>query len=287
MNRFANFLLATLLFLTTSGFPESSLQAQSAQPAGAAQPGEEDAPDPSKLIDGFEVRLEATATGKELERQENLWVMEVTFKSMRMRRISITDPKTKIKKPEVIWYLVYKAVVRPIARRADTDNTVPQNTEDAVPSSLFVPEFILRTTDSDSQKIYHDVIIPEAQADILKNREKRYTRQPYLKNTVEAVGPIPDPTPLNSKTENAIYGIVMWRGVDPETDYFEVYMTGFSNGYRKENGLVLRKTIVQKYKRPGDRFFQTEAEIKRDGEPKWIYWPDDKNPGNGTPAGKN
>jgi hypothetical protein len=246
-----------------------------AQPAGVTTQIQPKTVLPQPLIDGFEVRIEAIANGEEMKRQEDLWVMEITFKSMRMRWVNITDPKTKIKKREAVWYLVYKAVVRPMDHRKDVKGVIPQNLEDPIPLSLFVPEFLLQTTDSDSSKIYHDTIIPEAQADILKNREKRYARQPHLKNTVEIVGPIPAATPYNAKVENAIYGIVTWRGVDPRTDYFKVYMTGFSNGFNVQNGVVLRKTIVQKYKRPGDEFFQTEKEISRDGEPVWTYWPDD------------
>lgn len=270
--------LCTALFLAAL-LPACLVQTAAAQqPAngGSTIPGANT--DPRKLIDGFEVRLDAIATGNEIERQDDLWVMEVTFKSMRMRWVMMTDPKTKQKKREVIWYLVYKAVVRPMDQRKDTTGIEPQNTEDKLPASLFVPEFILRTTDEGSQKTYHDVVLPEAQIDILMNREQRYKRQPYLKNTVEAIGEIPAATPFDAKKENAIYGIVTWRGVDPDTDYFEVYMSGFSNGYLKQNGMILRKTIVQKYKRPGDRFLQTEKEISRDGEPRWIYWPDDVVP---------
>jgi hypothetical protein len=56
-------------------------------------------------------------------------------------------------------------------------------------------------------------------------------------------------------------------------------MTGFSNGYRKSNGpdggtQISRRTIVQAYWRPGDRYFENEKEIRLKGEPKWIYRPD-------------
>jgi hypothetical protein len=52
-------------------------------------------------------------------------------------------------------------------------------------------------------------------------------------------------------------------------------MGGFSNGYqlidvdgKKE---VVRKTLMQKYWRPGDRFDEREKEIRQDGDPQWIY----------------
>ena len=39
--------------------------------------------------------------------------------------------------------------------------------------------------------------------------------------------------------------------------------------------IIWRKTIMQKYWRPGDRFDQFEAEIRGQGRPIWIYRPDD------------
>ena len=226
------------------------------------------------LTDGFEVRVDAIATNEEILRQPNLWVMEVTFKSMRMRWIHLKDPKTGQTKRELIWYLVYKAVNRPLDRRKPKEDTKPRNIEDAPPSVLFVPEFTLVATDGGRRTIYPDIVLPQAQADILK-RESRYPGQPKLKNCLQAIGSVPAETPEGAKKENAIYGVAIWRGVDPKTDFFEIYMSGFSNGYRNQGKLVYRKTIVQKFARPGDEFFQNEAEIKRDGDAKWIEWPSD------------
>ena len=53
-------------------------------------------------------------------------------------------------------------------------------------------------------------------------------------------------------------------------------MTGFSNGYEVTKGpngdeIVLRKTLVQEYWRPGDELLQDEREIRSVGEPQWIY----------------
>ena len=146
----------------------------------AATAGAQNAPPAAKrapLINGFEVRLDPVVTNEEMNRQPDLWVMEVTFKSMRMRWIDMTDPKTGRKTREPVWYLVYKAVNRPIDRRKDTANTRPQNVEDAVPRSLFVPEFTLVGTDGGTRKIYNDVLFPRAQAAINK-REARYPHQP-------------------------------------------------------------------------------------------------------------
>jgi hypothetical protein len=284
------------------------------------------------LSSGFQVRLDAESNNEEIVRQEQLFVMEVTFKPMRMRWVYLTDPKTGVKKREVIWYLVYKAVNRPLDRRADDSDTKPKNVEDRVPPMMFVPEFTLVATDGGNRVVYHDVVIPEALADI-RLRESKPHRKLVLKDSVDIVQPVPSPTPDSAKTGNAIYGVAMWRGIDPDTDFFTVYMSGFSNAFldraaanrltqpqlvdiftgvggkrdqavtmKKDEllarlfppgarGIVYRKTIVQKYQRPGDRFFLTETEINRDGDPHWMYWPDDSTAGkavapNPRPAGK-
>jgi len=89
----------------------------------------------------------------------------------------------------------------------------------------------------------------------------------------------------------------MWQGVDATTDFFTIYMTGFSNGYIVRKGpdgkpLAWRRTIEQQFWRPGDRFDEREYEFRRrrrpkseakskgektpqvDDGPRWIYRPD-------------
>jgi len=216
-------------------------------------------------------RIDAIATNEEILRQKSLWVMEVTFKPMRMRWVTFTDPKTGKKERELIWYLVYKAVNRPLDRRKDTSNSKPNNPGDPVPPLMFVPEFTLVATDGGQRKIYHDQIIPKAYREILK-RESRY-EQPRLKHSVSAAGPVPPASPIGAEGESAIYGVAMWRGVDPDTDFFTVYMSGFSNSFDTVGELRGNKTIVHKYQRPGDRFFQTEKEFEEVSDGRIPAWP--------------
>ena len=235
---------------------------------------------------GFNLTLPATATGPELNAQSDLWVFEVSFKPMRMIWVDVTDAKTKEKQRKLIWYQVYKAVLRPLpARDVDVD-VVPVNKFDPVPTPLFVPEFSLVTNDNNRQNIYPDVILPEAEA-VIARRE----RLP-LKNSVEIVGDIPAMTPFDAKKENAIYGVVMWEGVVSTTDYFTVYMSGFTSGYKLGKGaegkpIILRRTIAQEFWRPGDRFDQSEREIRRRGEARWIYRPDPSASQSGASDGEN
>ena len=117
-------------------------------------------------------------------------------------------------------------------------------------------------------------ILPEAQRAIERRERQK------LKNSVEIVGPIP-PSPManGENDEHVYYGVAIWRAVNPQTDKFVVYMSGFSSAYQIRTGpdgesVVWRKTIVQEYDRPGDEFDETEVEISRSGDPEWVYRPE-------------
>jgi len=224
---------------------------------------------------GFVTTAPATTSGEELTAQPDLWVLEVSFKKMRMISVEITNPKTGDKKRGFVWYLAYKFANRDLERKQSDADTAPVNEEDQPDRGpLFVPEFTLVTNDNGTKQLYQDSIIPEAAAVILRRE-----RQP-LKNSVAVVREIPKSVPAGTSPVESIYGMAMWRGIDPKTDHFTVFMGGFSNGYRTVKGpdgkpLLLKRTLVQEFWRPGDQFDQEEVEFRLKGEPKWIYRPDE------------
>ena len=105
-------------------------------------------------------------------------------------------------------------------------------------------------------------------------------RSRTLKNSVQVVQPVLSPDDPESKP---IYGVVMWRGIDPGTDNFKVFASGFSNGYREVTGpdgkpLILRREIVLDFWRPGDEFDLSEREFRLRKEPGWVYRADEAKP---------
>ncbi len=216
-----------------------------------------------------EIRIAPVATGEERTSQDKLWVLDVYFKPMRMIPVELTDVKTGEKKLEFIWYIAYRAMHRKTAERANEQ--APRNEVDPpVSPPLFIPEATLIVTDNDRQDVYQDTVIPEALAAINQRERANY------KSAVSIVGPLPAPAETGAGDDNALWGVLMWRGIDPEADRYTVYLTGFSNGIRKLNGpddmpIIQTKTIMQKYWRKGDRFDPKELEISLDGDPKWIY----------------
>lgn len=205
-----------------------------------------------------ETMIRPTLSGDEFSRQPDIWATEVHFKSMRMIWVNVPDPKTNKVTRELIWYLPYRIVNRRVEGAKN-------------PKGTFLPEFELVTEDNNHQTAYIDEVIPAAQAAINKREKREY------KNSVEIVGELPELTESKAKLEHSLYGVATWRGIDPKTDYFKVFMTGFSNGYQQVeidgSNQILRRTIVQRYSRPGDELDQREREIRQVGQPTWIYRP--------------
>jgi hypothetical protein len=223
---------------------------------------------------GFTTVIEPNFTGEELRANEDLWALEVELRPMRLAYVQAVNPRTGEKSSEMVWYLVYKVVNRPTPKPPLGTESVPVNVQDASPPALCVPRATLVIEDPDIRGAVTDSIVPEALAEILRRE------QLPLKTSVQMAGPLPKATSSNPKEENEKYGVFMFRGVNPRTTSFSVYLSGFSNAYKigkDESGksMVLRRTIRVPYRRFADRYDQFAREIKQIGEPKWIYVPDE------------
>ena len=243
---------------------------------------------PAQLTRGFDIVVPAAPSGPELTHQPNLWVLETHLKPLRMIQVELTDPETGKKERQPVWYLVYKVINRPLDRRDGGDRTPVNETDPEPGPPLFAPEFTLVAQDAGNRTIYQDEILPEAHAAV-ERRERM-----ELKNSVQIVSPIPEETAPGSRPEKALYGVATWRGIDPEADFYSVYLSGFSSGYTHGEGpdgaeTVLRKTILVEFWRPGDEFNPNEREFRLRGEPRWMYRVDEpdaasEQPSAGEPA---
>lgn len=209
----------------------------------------------------------------------DLWIAEVQFKPVRYRRMQVTDPRTGAVSQELVWYMVYRVIPRDftelagesrddlISKLSDT-NLDPQNSKDPVQRySLQIPRFVLRTDDSDTPQEYADEVNLQIQKEVLE-REFRRSENLKLMNSVQAISEVVDPVSVDAIDQlgQALYGVAIWRHVDPTTDYFTVTMTGFCNAYRisQVDGetMVEHKVIEQRFGRPGDEFSQHEQEFR-------------------------
>lgn len=216
----------------------------------------------SAIAPGVETVAAPFITGEERGAQPDIWALELNYKPVRMLLVELTDPKTGKTSRELVWYLAYRAVVRSSSGVRESDN--PED------RPIFVPEFTFVVEGRGAPKVYPDRVLRPAEAAINKRERHKYL------NSVEIVAPLPKITPDKSKTLNSLDGVATWVGIDPNVVYFSIYMSGFSNGYKVSAGpdgeeIVTRRTLVQKFWRPGDRFDQHEQEIRLQDEPKWIY----------------
>jgi hypothetical protein len=231
----------------------------------------------------FDAKAASVASGEELKKQSNLFVLEVEFRPVGMLEVELTNPQTGRKEKKLVWYQVYRTVNRELESPVDKTKIQTENPQDPIPDPYLIPEFFLVVQGKDSLKVYQDVVLPEAVAAIAE-REKVWkiekSRKIELKNSVQIIQRIPDPIPENEKSPQWIYGVATWVDVDPETDHFAIFAEGFSNGYLPGTldgePVMQRKTIVMDFWRPGDFYNQTDREIRRhpeSPEPRWIYRP--------------
>ncbi|QDU81428.1 hypothetical protein Pla110_31690 [Polystyrenella longa] len=214
---------------------------------------------------GFLPILQRNPSSAEIDQQEDLWILDVAFKPMRMIPLQMTNPKTGEKERQTVWYLVYKIRNTPVDRPADAANQVPINIEDDRRiGNIFVPEFELVTHDNDQTRSYRDVIHPEAVALIAKRERLPLKSSIAISGDLGKVG-----------TDEFQYGVAIWTDVDPNTDFFTLYVSGFSSAYRinPENKVLQKRTIVMEYARPGDEYEEVEREFRPQNDPVWIYRP--------------
>ena len=101
---------------------------------------------------------------------------------------------------------------------------------------------------------------------------------PRYRDSLKVISDVPQAVASEAPEQPWIYGVAMWRKIDPTTRFFRVAMKGFSNGYEKRPGpgdeaITWRRVLMQKFRRPGDEFDPTIHEYQYDGLPTWIYQP--------------
>ena len=182
---------------------------------------------------GFDFVAKPVATGEERQAQPDLWIFELEFKSLRMIEVPITDARTGTKRPQLVYYMVYKAINREIDRKQeDLDRRPVNDLGENPPAGFFVPEISLVATDNGKRTVIKDSVIPEAQSVISRREGLR------LLNSVEASQPIPPTVPNDAETSEGFYGVAISQAVPADTDYFTIFLAGFSNGYKLVKGPV-------------------------------------------------
>jgi hypothetical protein len=121
----------------------------------------------------------------------------------------------------------------------------------------FLPDLELEA----AGKVYHDTVLPAAQAAVRRLEDPTGTLD--LKNSVTiALDPIP---PAKSAAgRKGASGVAFWEGVDPDAASFTVYVSGLTNAWSVEGESVRRKVLKLTFKR-------ADGKMVFAGPAEWVY----------------
>lgn len=230
--------------------------------------------------------------------RREVWCLELSFKPLRMLQVDLPQKSGKMQR-KLVWYLVYRvrntgAGLSPQEQADGSYTTVDKQ----LGTQRFLPQFVLTSQDRDSQgnrirKSYLDRILPAAVPAI----RRRELPRGELLTSVEISDRLLEPEV--GRTRGGLWGVAIWEDVDPEIDFFSIYVGGLTNAYRWEDAAgafqlgdspgkgrkFSRKTLQLNFWRPGDSFGENEREIRYGSAPgsakfygtdegvayRWVY----------------
>lgn len=197
------------------------------------------------------------------------WCLEFAFKPLRM--IRLMDPSAESGQ-RLVWYLVYR-VKHPgtgLSPKISSKTGAFEAVETKIGPVRFQPHLVLQGQDvgTNGGKIYRaylDQPMPEAVPAI--RRRETPGRKLYTATTM----PLTDLKPGEER-----WGVALWSEIDPEIDFFSVYVRGLTNAYEwtdppgvytpgdapGKGREFVYKTLQLNFWRPGDRFLQHENEVR-------------------------
>ena len=204
--------------------------------------------------------------------RHNVWNLEFSFKPLRMVHVDVPQPSGRMQR-KLVWYMVYRVRnlgehLTPVPIEDEYQNTTygtrradeVLNVGAAQPEAAvrFFPHFVLETRRE--QKAYLDRIIPVAMPVI----EAREMNGGQLYNSVQ-ISQVP--IPVGREESDGLWGVAMWKDVDPRVDFFSILVQGLTNAYRtattSDGATVHRlKTLQMNFWRPGDTHNEHEKQIR-------------------------
>jgi len=182
-----------------------------------------------------------------LPRDKNgIWVLDFAFRPLRLMTVEVPG-----KGRRQVHYMTYRVV-----------NHTGKPRE-------FVPQLTLVT---DTGKRYEEAVLPRA-VPLIQGREDMSIR---LLGPVDIAGVIP--VSVKEGVDDAVYGVAIWDGVDPNADRMSIYVRGLSDGFQDakapDGKAVTRyKTLRIDLIRRGDARDLNEKEIQlADPSYEWVYW---------------
>ena len=221
--------------------------------------------------------------------RRSVWYLEFAFKPLRMIYVDIPQPTGRMQRKPV-WYLVYRIKnngyhLRPSKGRFEVSGTPGK--KDA--AWLKEPDEFGHLTWG-FERVNHTVrFFPRIEL-VAHEVGKRYMDQ-LIPVAVPAIQRREDPAiklhdsisissldiPLSDdRTDRSVWGVMTWTDLDPDIDFFSIYIQGLTNAHRFEDAEgALRtgsppltgrrfevKTLQLNFWRPGDAVFAHENELR-------------------------
>jgi hypothetical protein len=209
----------------------------------------------------------------------DVWCLEFSFKPLRMLAVDLPQPTGKMQR-KLVWYLVYRVrnTGAGLAPKQNDDGTYT-TAEQSMGPQRFIPQFMLANLDRDRagqpvRKSYMDRVMPTAVEAITR----RELPEGKLLNSVEISEKLLEPEA--GRGVAGLWGVATWEDVDPEMDFFAIYVTGLTNAYQWEDReefetgtapgtgrSFTRKVLQLNFWRPGDSYKENETEIRYGSAP--------------------
>jgi hypothetical protein len=182
---------------------------------------------------------------------DDFWVLDFRFKDP---RLILADVPARGKK--VCWYLWYQVINKTNKPRT------------------FFPVFELVTRDRNTR--HRDQFLPTVQEAIRESEDKNNYYK--IKNSWSISNdPIP-PSLEKDAVMRAVPGVAIWDDVDPESNYYDIFIAGLSNGYSITDPIppdtrqvIRRKTLQLAFRRIGDSIDMKSSEIQFQQPATWVY----------------
>ena len=206
---------------------------------------------------------------------QQAWGLEFAFKPLRMIEVDVPQPNGKLARKQ-IWYLVYR--VRNTGAALAPKVLPDGNFETKAVTGgevRFQPHFVLVSRDQNQQgepdrKAYLDRIIPAA---IEAIRQREFPDGELLNSAQLATELLPVES---GRTQRGKWGVAMWQDIDPQMDFFSIFVGGLTNAYQWTDSpgayktgdapgtgrQFARKVLQLNFWRPGDEIDQNEREIR-------------------------
>ncbi|MCA9229046.1 MAG: hypothetical protein KDA57_00225 [Planctomycetales bacterium] len=235
---------------------------------------------------------------KDVGFRRDVWCLELSFKPLRMMYVDIPQPSGKVQR-KLVWYLVYRVRNTGVglASQQEADSTFAA-VEKPFDTLQFTPQFVLTSQDLDRagqpvHKAYLDRIIPSAVQAI----QRRELPEGELLNSAQMAER--QLAKEDGRQIGGLWGVAIWEDVDPQIDFFSVYVGGLTNAYDWQDApeqfrlgdppgtgrKFQHKQLQLNFWRPGDDLAENEEEIRFGSAPgqaeyygtpegvayRWIY----------------